>query len=427
MTYDIIGIGIGPFNLGLAALTDSIPHLQCLFFDQHESFNWHPGLLLPNARMQVPYYADLVTLVHPQSRFSFLSFLHAKKRLFRFGIHDNPFPLRREYNAYCQWAAGQLSTCRFGRRCTGIGYDETEKRYEIRIVDIKTGVTKTFHGKHLVIGTGTSPFIPACARAIEHPLVFHASEYLFKKESLADKAHITIIGSGQSAAEIFQDLLTNGNAGRSLAWFTRSPRFFPMDYSKLTLEMTSPDYIDYFYGLDASTKSQLLRQQDALYKGINGSLIAHIYDELYGQSLEQDTIRHRLATNSELIKIRVRSDELELDFRETVQQNKFGHTTQALILATGYHYEIPSFLELIYERINWTPEGEYAVNRNYSIDGCNTFFVQNAELHTHGFNTPDLGMGPYRNAVILNQVLGYEHFTLERNIAFQTFGGTDHS
>ncbi|MGX9893546.1 SidA/IucD/PvdA family monooxygenase [Francisella orientalis] len=31
--YDIIGIGIGPFNLGLAALLNDKP-INCLFFDK---------------------------------------------------------------------------------------------------------------------------------------------------------------------------------------------------------------------------------------------------------------------------------------------------------------------------------------------------------------------------------------------------------
>src|SRR5579885_2954580 len=70
--YDIIGIGIGPFNLGLAALCDSIKELRCLFFEQNSGFNWHPGLLLPNVRMQVPYYADLVTVADPGSKFTYM-------------------------------------------------------------------------------------------------------------------------------------------------------------------------------------------------------------------------------------------------------------------------------------------------------------------------------------------------------------------
>ena len=63
--YDIIGIGIGPFNLGLAALSAEIPELECLFIEKNDQFNWHPGMMLPSAKMQVPFYADLVTLANP--------------------------------------------------------------------------------------------------------------------------------------------------------------------------------------------------------------------------------------------------------------------------------------------------------------------------------------------------------------------------
>ena len=49
-------------------------------------------------------------------------------------------------------------------------------------------------------------------------------------------------------------------------------------------------------------------------------------------------------------------------------------------------------------------------------------FVQNAELHTHGFTAPDLGMGAYRNSVLVNRLAGREHYAVERRIAFQGFG-----
>jgi lysine N6-hydroxylase len=48
--------------------------------------------------------------------------------------------------------------------------------------------------------------------------------------------------------------------------------------------------------------------------------------------------------------------------------------------------------------------------------------VQNAELHTHGFVTPDLGMAAYRNSCILRDILGREVYPVERSIAFQEFG-----
>ena len=60
--YDFAGIGIGPFNLGLAAMSAPIKGLNAIFFDEHPRFSWHPGLLLDEATLQVAFYADLETL-----------------------------------------------------------------------------------------------------------------------------------------------------------------------------------------------------------------------------------------------------------------------------------------------------------------------------------------------------------------------------
>jgi lysine N6-hydroxylase len=428
MTYDIIGIGIGPFNLGLAALAHSIPNLKCVFFDQHESFNWHPGLLLDDARLQVPFYADLVTLADPCSPFNYLAYLKANQRLFRFAIRENYFPTRREYNEYGQWVARQLSSLKFGHRCISIDYDPKTQTYAVQVSD-RRGQRSTFHGKHLVIGTGTMPSIPAFAEAHLSPLVFHSGDYLFRKPGLLDKKHISLVGSGQSAAEIFYDLLQHTDQIGSLRWFTRSERFHPMEYSKLTLEMTSPDYIDYFYRLSPAKKKNALAGQHNLYKGINFSLINAIYDKLYSLRTIKKAPPVALHTNSELTEITALANgEVQLSFYQSETENAYTYPTEALILATGYTYQIPDFLQSIQDRINWTPDGLYDVGRNYSIskEGY-TIFVQNAELHTHGFNAPDLGMGPYRNSIILNTIIGHEHFALEKGIAFQNFGAPVYS
>ena len=105
------------------------------------------------------------------------------------------------------------------------------------------------------------------------------------------------------------------------------------------------------------------------------------------------------------------------------QEQSFQHLADTVILATGYKYKIPSFLEPVKELVQWTEDGLYDVQHNYSIDkDGKRIFVQNAELHTHGFNSADLGMGPYRNAIIINSILGYECYEVENDIAFQTFG-----
>lgn len=414
--YDLLAIGIGPFNLGLAALCYSIPELSCLFIEQNECFNWHAGMLLDNARLQVPFYADLVTLADPQSPFSYMAFLKAKERMFRFAIHENYFVTRKEYNQYCRWVADQLPNLLFNCRCEQIHYNGNEY-----VIQTTKGV---FHAKHIVIGIGTVPALPACAEGLNHPAVVHSANYLPSKEMLLAKQSVTIIGSGQSAAEIFKDLLHHReNFTEGIHWFTKSSRFFPMEYSKLSLEMTSPDYIDHFYALPAFTKRRILAKQDMLYKGINYSLINEIYDNLYLQELDEPAAPVHLYSNCELRAVaETAAGSWRLGLWHSEIERNFYHDTGAIVLATGYSTKPPAFIESLHDRIEWDANNQYQVNRNYSIDANHTIFIQNAETHTHGFNAADLGMGPYRNAVIINSILGREHFSMESQIAFQTFG-----
>ena len=55
--------------------------------------------------------------------------------------------------------------------------------------------------------------------------------------------------------------------------------------------------------------------------------------------------------------------------------------------------------------IQWNESGNYDLNKNYSVDANDSIFVQNADLQSHGFNSTELGMGPLRNASILNTIL----------------------
>ncbi|HTN36414.1 MAG TPA: SidA/IucD/PvdA family monooxygenase, partial [Arachidicoccus sp.] len=257
----------------------------------------------------------------------------------------------------------------------------------------------------------------------EHAFVFHSSDYLKKRDDLDPLERITVVGSGQSAAEIFDDLLSSFSAaGKHLHWLTRADRIYPMDYSRFALEMTSPDYIDYFYKLPENKKNGLLREQSYLYKGVNAGLIDQIYHKLYVDDLSRVVFGKRdIRLSCELEKVDTFNDEIRCFFKHRQTLTSFTHSTDALIMATGYKYDIPEFLLTIKDRINWENDGRYKISRNYSIDNEQCLFVQNAELYSHGFNAPDLGMGPYRNAIILNTILNSNYFDIEDKIAFQNF------
>ena len=82
--FDLIGVGIGPFNLSLAALLDSKSSSSILFLDKQPEFAWHSGMLLHQTTLQVPFLADLVSMVDPTSKYSFLNYLKEHDRLHKF-------------------------------------------------------------------------------------------------------------------------------------------------------------------------------------------------------------------------------------------------------------------------------------------------------------------------------------------------------
>ncbi|MCV9933581.1 SidA/IucD/PvdA family monooxygenase [Flavobacterium sp. LS1R47] len=421
--YSVIGIGIGPFNLGLAALMEPVEELSSLFFDQSESFDWHPGLMLNNATLQVPFLADLVAMADPTSKYSFLNFIKENGRLYKFYIRENFFIFRKEYNEYCKWVASKMHNCKFSHKVVAIQY--VDGLYEVTVTNTLTNSTTTYYAKKLVLGTGTSPHIPDFVDKEALPHVIHASKYLNYKSQIHKSASVSIIGSGQSAAEVFRDILPETENGLQLKWFTRSSHFFPLDNkSKLTLELTSPEYVDHFHSLSETKRKQLLARQHGLYKGIDQELINEIFDSLYEMSLGNTPLNVELRSNVRLTDI---SDDdngsYTMDFMHTELEKPYQDQSDFVILATGYKYKEPAILEGIHDRIDRQENGLFNVHRNYTIDKKGKdIFVQNAELHTHGLSTPDLGMGAYRNSWIINQLANREIYKVEKRIAFQEFG-----
>lgn len=151
-------------------------------------------------------------------------------------------------------------------------------------------------------------------------------------------------------------------------------------------------------------------------------MIAEINDALYIRSIHGGRDNISIHTNCALQQASVENEEVELAFEHKELEHSYTHHTEAVIAATGYQYHVPPFLEPLRSRIQWDQRDSYDMKRNYSIDSNKSLFVQNADLHTHGFNSADLGMGPYRNATILNAIVKRKVFMLERDTAFQTFG-----
>lgn len=423
--HDVVGVGIGPFNLGMACLGEPLEGFDAVFLDESSGFSWHPGLMLDDATIQVPFLADLVSMADPTSSYSFLNWLKETSRLYPFYIRESFHPLRAEFDAYCRWAVERLSCLRWGRRVERIEYDPAADLFEVTAWTWQ-GV-EVYWGRNVVIGIGTAPEVPAPLAGMGGPAV-HSEHYLDlasgRREELFHQGTTMVLGSGQSAAEVFLDLISAPQRAARVEWVTRSPRFFAMDDTKLTLEMTSPEYTDHFHSLPEDLRDRLGREQRGLYKGISAELIDRIHEELYRQSLAGDP-DVGLFTEEEAIE--GTWDEQRQQYQLLFQHQQLGTFRQRaadrLVLATGYSARDPHFLEPVEHLVERDAAGRLSVARDYSVDTLGgRIFVQNAEEHTHGLTAPDLGMGAWRNSSILASVLGREPYRLERRIAFQSFG-----
>ena len=298
-------------------------------------------------------------------------------------------------------------------------YDEDAEVYVVR-----TDAGETYRARALVLGTGTPPYIPEACAGLGGDFI-HNSRYLQHKQELQSKESITLVGSGQSAAEIYYDLLSEIDVhGYQLNWVTRSPRFFPLEYTKLTLEMTSPEYVDYFHALPEQTRYRLETEQKGLFKGIDGELIDAIFDLLYQKNVGGGPVPTRLLTNSSLNSARsTRTARTPSACARRSRARTTSCSSEGLILATGYKYAEPEFLEPVRDRLRY--DSPRPLRRGPQLrhrhDGPRRSSSRTPASTRTRSPSPDLGMGAYRNAYIIRELLGTEYYPVEKTIAFQEF------
>ncbi|MGW6597821.1 lysine N(6)-hydroxylase/L-ornithine N(5)-oxygenase family protein [Streptomyces sp. NPDC055036] len=434
---DLVGVGIGPFNLSLAALADRVRGgLATTFFDQNPVFRWHPGLLIDGASLQVPFLADLVTLADPASPWSFLSYLRARDRLFPFYFAERFHIQRAEYDAYCRWVSEQLPGLHFGHQVDAVRWNPERDLFEIDFTQLdQDGEVEALgraHARHIALGIGTEPYIPEPLKPlVEAPAVpvIHSADYLDHRDRLLAAGHITVIGSGQSGAEIFLDLLRARPTGAErIHWLARTEAFAPMEYSKLGLEQFTPDYTRYFHALPEHVRDDLIPRQWQLHKGIDADTIAAIHDELYRRTLDGGWPDAVLTPGVSVRTAgRVATTKVELHLEHAQQASRSRLTTDAVVLATGYRERpLDRILAGIDPYMRRDSSGRPRIDQHHRMildpGVTGSVYVQNGERHTHGVGAPDLGLAAWRSATILNHLTGKESYPLPRRTAFTSFG-----
>jgi len=407
--FDAIGVGIGPFNLSAAALLQPVKEIRSKFYDQAKSFVWHPGLLFPEATIQLSYLKDLVTLADPTSPYSFLSFLFAQRRLYRFINADFSRVTRMEFNQYLQWVCSLLPNLEFDRSVVAISHDD-----DSLMVHFEDEIVRT---RNIILGTGLTNVVPGCARPYLGPKVFHACDYM-KRDNLTRGQRVAVVGGGQTGAEIVYHLLSSHDARpERLSWISRRPNFLPLDESPFTNELFTPHYSDYFFRLEPEEKKVLLGEQKLASDGISPDLLERICRLFYEMEFLNGAGRiYALYPNHEMVDMNSNRDGFSIEIKDKLKDRNETMDVDVVILCTGAQYRRPKFLDPMMGKLNWGPDG-YSIREDYSIewDGPSdlNIYMQNGARHTRGVADPNLSLMAWRSATIINSMAKREVYDIK--------------
>lgn len=409
--HDLIGIGLGPSNLSLAALLEPVTDFHARFFDRRPKFDWHPGLMLPDARLQTSFLKDLVTAADPTSPHSFLAYLVHKKRFYDFVNASFENISRREFADYLGWVASRIRNASFNASVREVAFDGTQFQ-----------VQRDHHreaAKNLCIATGNRPNLPDWAPAQLDDRCFHASEIVHRAPDVTGK-RVAIVGGGQTGAEVFLTLARQGfGSPASVNWISRRPNFDQLDDSHFADEVFTPDYLQLFFRLPEGRKAGIVESQKLKSDGISSCTLREVYHLLYQRRhLSDDAQRLTLSPGREVTGLQEVAEAFSLTAHNLMVGE--GETMQAdvVILCTGYRTELPDILNPLMERIALDSEGRPQLDESFKVlwDGPSDrrIYMQNTARHSHGIADPQLSLVAWRTATIVNDLLGRQVYDVEQ-------------
>lgn len=407
---DLAGVGVGPFNLSIAALADELPELRCRFFERRERFAWHPGLLFRGSRMQTSFLKDLVTAVVPTSPHSFVNYLVQHGRFHAFLAAESSAIERREFADYLSWVAGRLPSLRFGAAVREIR--AAPDGFELVRDDGRT------RARHVVLGTGRIPAVPECARAHLGPRCFHAIDILARPLALRG-ARVAVIGGGQTGAEVVLELL-RGSWGElaELSWISRRLNFQPLDESPFTNHLFTPGFVAAFHGLDRGRRDALLERHKLAGDGISLSTLRELHDRIYELAALHAGPSVELLPSRELVTLDDRDGGFSLQLHNRLDETREVVAADWVILCTGLREQLPPCVEPLLPELELDERGRPQLESSFEIRrrrrAGERLYIVNGGRTTHGIAESQLSLMAWRSAVILNDVLGRQRFAVER-------------
>lgn len=412
--HDFLGVGFGPSNLALAIATQEYAEgaysPDVCFLERKPAFNWHEGMLIDGSTMQISFLKDLATLRNPQSRFTFINYLKDQGRLEDFINIQTFFPTREEYNNYLQWAASHFEDrVHYGQDVEGVEpYFNDGRLVGFEVLSRRAGgELESRRARNLVLGMGGAPQVPEAFEGVSDPRIVHSSQYRGRVDTLlADRgrrARVAVVGGGQSAAEIFEDL-TQRFPQVDASMILRGTALKPSDDSPFVNEIFNPSFIDQIYQQPRARRVELLGEfRNTNYAVVDLELIERIFQIFYLQKLRNED-RHQMLTRRDIARVETGEAGIHLALRNLADDSLQEQGFDAVILATGYrrnqHHELLAGLGDHLESL--TPDRQYCLNLRNSDARV---YLQGCCETTHGLSDTLLSVLAVRSREVLESIL----------------------
>ncbi|HEU5110023.1 MAG TPA: lysine N(6)-hydroxylase/L-ornithine N(5)-oxygenase family protein [Micromonosporaceae bacterium] len=409
--YDVVGVGFGPSNLALAiAMRESGTRWRGTFLEKQSRFGWHRGMLIDTATMQVSFLKDLVTLRDPTSPFSFVSYLHQKQRLPSFINHKTLFPTRVEFHDYLEWAAAAFVDCvEYGSTVVDVLPVHVDGRLAfLDVVAERAGSRIVRRTRNLVLAAGLVPRVPADAPTTAN--VWHSHELLDRMRAVPrDSAlTVTVVGAGQSAAEVTEYVHRCFGRAEVHAVFDRFG-YSPADDSPFVNGIFDPAAVDTFFQAPSHVRQSLLRYHgNTNYSAVDADLIDELYRRVYAEQLNGET-RLRMRNTSRVASVEPDGERLRIAVEHLPTGSVTTIVSDLLIYATGYRpYDPLSLLGNIVSHCKLDPAGGLGVDRDYRVMTTGAvecgIYLQGGTEDVHGISSSLLSNTAVRAAEITRSI-----------------------
>ena len=398
---DVLGVGFGPSNLALAialddhnaALPAGAEPLDARFVERQDRFGWHRGMLLEDATMQVSFLKDLATLRNPCSAYSFVSYLHARERLVDFINFGSAFPTRPEFHDYLEWAAeGFTDRVDYGTEVVGMrlvdGPGGPADLVEVDLLGPDGPVTE--RARTVVLGTGLVPHVPEDLPLGER--VWHSRDLLTRLGGLPDAPRrVTVVGAGQSAAEVVDHLHRTYADAEVCAVFARYG-FSPADDSSFANRVFDPDAVDDFFTAPREVKDRLLDYHgNTNYSVVDPELIDSLYRRHYAERVAGRE-RLRFLNVTRVAGVTCTDDGVEVELESLIEGDRETLRSDLVVYATGYRTSDP--LDMLGDAAEgWErdEQGRPGFHRDYRVktppEVTAGLYAPGATEHTHGLTS----------------------------------------